>query len=128
MRGHACRWRGWLERIVIGLLVYVPGLAQVRGNRLVECLSQRYSHSSGGGDACFWVFGDALQHNRREGRRDICVDEVWWSRLLLHMLHHDRDRGIAAKRCNAGHHLVQDDADLIEIGTLINYPAPRLLW
>src|SRR5258708_8466203 len=98
MRGHACRWRGWLERIVIGLLVYVPGLAQVRGNRLVECLSQRYSHSSGGGGGWFWGFCGVLQHNRREGRRDICVEWGVVSRPFPHLRPHVLLPGSVPKR------------------------------
>src|SRR5437879_5374417 len=56
------------------------------------------------------------------------IDGVWWSWILIEVLHHNSHGRICMKRGYTGHHLIEDDPEGIEIAAWIIIPALSLFW
>ena len=84
-------------------------------------------HLLGRLEAVVRVLRERAEHDHVEVGRDVGPLQRRRPRRVGEMLHRDLDRRLAAERRLAGEHLVEDDADRVEVGALVDGGAARLL-
>ena len=85
----------------------------------MERIGESDGHRRCGWKTIFRLFGNTFQNSLSKSGRYMRIDERWMRRNIVNMLHKNSDGCIAAKRSNARHHLIENDAERIEIGAMI---------
>ena len=88
---------------------------------------ERVDERVGVGEARDGILLQRLQHDLLEPGRDLRVVGARRHRRLADLLERDRDGAVAVERHAPGEHLVEHDADRVEVGLLADRVALRLL-